>query len=601
MDKIHDPKHHVRAENQRKEPVLRAKTVRIGRHHFAHLRAVANGIPADEAALRYLGVTHGHEGPTLHRQAVDLVRSIARRKGDSAWRLIGLTIRIPSGQDRPSLEQFIQERGLDGFSEAEVSEMYQDAYPADKRAQKRNRLMERQLRLLKDLENIAAETPKPTDMVEGWFDPLIAAKLIGAGMLTLGDLQKKIQLGGRWFDGLPGIGKTKADRIKKHLSTLLPPARTVTVTSRFEVALRAIESPAPSFVDPHLAATRRRETALRATTDAEAVDAWIRASATTKPTEKVYKREARRLALWMLSRNLRSFAELKAEDAMDYMAFLQDIPDEWISRTKASPGQPGWAPFRGKLSLSSQRQSVAIISGLYAWLHRAGWISVDPWLLANKDTGDDREQELLDSKAFSDGAMSQILTYIEAADPSPARARIEFIFRFVESTGLRSSELINLRLENFRREPEGWVMQVFGKGSRNRLVAVPKQGFNALQAYLQARGLGGIESAPGKTPVLASAVDPMEPISYPALYQTVKSWVSRAINASDLSSTEREKFSQASTHWLRHTFGTKAMAKGVPVDVIQAQMGHSSQAVTTAIYSRAPLKRRAEELEKAFG
>jgi integrase len=63
---------------------------------------------------------------------------------------------------------------------------------------------------------------------------------------------------------------------------------------------------------------------------------------------------------------------------------------------------------------------------------------------------------------------------------------------------------------------------------------------------------------------------------------------------------ESANIAKASTHWLRHTFGTRAIARGVPLDVIQAQMGHASIQTTTAIYGRAPLKRRSNEMEKAF-
>jgi len=64
---------------------------------------------------------------------------------------------------------------------------------------------------------------------------------------------------------------------------------------------------------------------------------------------------------------------------------------------------------------------------------------------------------------------------------------------------------------------------------------------------------------------------------------------------------ERLKLRGATTHWLRHTFDTRAIARGVPMDVIQAQMGHASIQTTTSIYGRAPIRRRVEELKKAFG
>jgi integrase len=81
---------------------------------------------------------------------------------------------------------------------------------------------------------------------------------------------------------------------------------------------------------------------------------------------------------------------------------------------------------------------------------------------------------------------------------------------------------------------------------------------------------------------------------------TVKRWFAKAISASSLSSRERNELAGATTHWLRHTFGTKAVARDVPYDVIQQQLGHSSVNTTMNIYGRAPLKRRAEELGRAF-
>jgi integrase len=130
---------------------------------------------------------------------------------------------------------------------------------------------------------------------------------------------------------------------------------------------------------------------------------------------------------------------------------------------------------------------------------------------------------------------------------------------------------------------------------------VPGQALQALQAYLAVRGLGAIQAAPPGAPLLASTLDPMAPIGYQALYEHVRGWLARAVRASSLPANERERLTGATTHWLRHTFGTRAIAREVPLDVIQAQMGHASIQTTTAIYGRAPIRRRVDELGKAFG
>lgn len=589
---------------------------KLGRHHFSHLRAIAEGLDVVESAKRYLGVEHGHQAKTAHQQTVDAIRAVARRHNESAWRLIGLVIHVQLDARHPSLDDFIAERGLDGWRESEIAEMYAEAYPptgkADYKANRRSKLRERQLQLLKKLEQLAAETPSPTDLVSGWFDEITAQRLLNAGMLTLGDLNQKVAAGGRWYRGMPAVGEHKARRIAAHLATLLPrhiaspkPVLALaTSPSLFAAPSGTRGGLIPSggaLLHPALAdGTEGR--LLNARNDQEAVEAWINARAGALPTATVYRREAHRLTLWLqYERWGKTLSQMQIEDCRDYMAFLQNIPSKWISRTRAAPGQPGWAPFRGPLSHKSQRQSVVIIASLFTWLQSAQYLTQNPWPLINQKTGDDRAEQMMDTKALSEAAYKEVIAYILSQAPSPSRSRILFILRFVESVGLRSAELINGKLGDLRLEPEGWMMQVHGKGSKNRIAAIPGQAFEALQDYLESRNLGGIETAPPAAPLLGSALDPMEPVGYQALYEHVRGWISKAVAASSLPSNERSRLAGATTHWLRHTFGTRAVAREVPLDVIQAQMGHASIQTTMGIYGRAPMKRRAEELAKAFG
>ena len=54
---------------------------------------------------------------------------------------------------------------------------------------------------------------------------------------------------------------------------------------------------------------------------------------------------------------------------------------------------------------------------------------------------------------------------------------------------------------------------------------------------------------------------------------------------------------QASTHWLRHTHGTHAVADKVPLDVVQYILGHASLD-TTSIYVTAERSRRIKEMRR---
>jgi len=594
---------------------------RLGPHHFAHLRAVAEGLPLAECARRYLGVAHGHEALTAHQEAVDAVRAVARRRAEPAWRLVGLRIQAADAGAgaRPALDEFAAAHALEGFGEAEVLALYEEAWPLERKAARRQRLRQRQLELLRRLEGLAAETPQASDLVSGWFEEATAQRLITAGLLTLGSLASHIAAGGVWWRQLPAIGVAKAGRIARHLATLLPsqaaplkPLFTLANASDpfgLPGALGALPMPSGSAASQgpvqHAGRLDAPPSLLQASSDREAVQSWIQARAGSPATVKVYQREAARLLLWLqYERQGATLARMQVDDCSAFMAFLENIPPAWISRARAAPGTPGWAPFRGPLSHGSCRQAATIVASLFAWLHAAQFISANPWLLVSAKGGDDPARKVLDSKALSEAAMAEVLRFIDGQTPSASTARIRFILLFVEAVGLRSAELLAATVGDLRLVPEGggsWVMQVRGKGAKHRIAAVPAQALHALEQYLVARGLGSIQSAPPEAPLLASTQDPLAPVGYQALYEHVKGWLTKAVRASSLPASEREQLAGATTHWLRHTFGTRAIAREVPLDVIQAQMGHASIQTTTAIYGRAPLRRRVDALGKAFG
>lgn len=590
---------------------------RLGKHHFTHLRAVAMGIPFQGAALRYLGIHHGHQAANAHRLTVAAVRALARRRNEPAWRLIGLMIRVdPEHAQAPSIAEFAADRGLEDWSEEDVRQFYLEAYPdqADvaksSRSKRRERLRSAQLELLERLETVSVVPPSPHDPVMTWFDPITAKKLVTAGMVTLLDLADRIALGGRWFGTMAGVGVKKAQRIEAFVRHLL--ADQMPYQRAFAISPAGPANMSPATAQSRALAPVERLPShltyecdgglLAARNDAEAIAEWIEAKAGSAQTARAYHKEASRLLLWLQEEaGGKVFADVTAQDCTRYMAFLADIPKDWQSRASARRGTDGWAPFRGgKLSHRSRQHAITVLASCFTWLQAAQYIPNNPWVLVNRKLGDDPEARKLDTKAISEGAMAEIKRVITAQPPSPSRARILFILGFVEAVGLRSQELISARLSDFSLEPEGWVLNVHGKGAKNRVAAVPGQALDALQVYLQARGQGGIEAAPGDSPLLAGLSDATQPVGYQALYEHVRSWLKKAVAGSALPDHERRKLAGASTHWLRHTFGTRAVAREVPLDVIQEQLGHASIQTTMNIYGRAPIRRRTAELGKAF-
>lgn len=578
------------------DPVDDLMALRLGPHCFAHLRAVAEGVPVVEAAKRYLAIEHGNQAPAAHRLLVERVRSVARRAGDGRWRLVGLRLQ-DTVSHQPSMDDWAAAEGMDEWSHAEQLQRYQEVFgagaPDERRRRARNaRLRERQLQLLRELETTASEPASPADLVDGWLAPEISAQLLRLGVLRLGDLQERIARGGRWWTGLPGYGPVKASRLASYLNLLLPatPSPVWPVALVGERLVRFNGEHGLNRVSGGFAGTDARD-------DHEAVQAWMAARATSPATKKAYAKEAERFILWCVLERSKALSDVGVDDCRAYMAFLANVPNRWISRDNTHRMAPGWAPFKGQLSLASQKQALAALHSLFTWLVQARYLGSNPWVLVNRKLGDDPRGQGDDtgSRAFTPAAWRALTEYLDQIEDSPSRRRLRWLCVFASATGLRAAELIAAQVGHLQQTPAGWVLRVHGKGRKNRMVPVPTSAMTATRAYLASRGLE-LKQAPPETPLLGSLTGEGG-IGYRALHETFARLVKKAFAA--LPESERRRAKQASAHWLRHTHATRAAEHGVPPDVLQENLGQSDPR-TTARYYRAQLERRQKIIENMF-
>ena len=89
------------------------------------------------------------------------------------------------------------------------------------------------------------------------------------------------------------------------------------------------------------------------------------------------------------------------------------------------------------------------------------------------------------------------------------------------------------------------------------------------------------------------------PYAAAAIYPLIKSLIKKAIDTREFDEAEEAALLRVSPHAFRHTFGTQAVAKGVPVDVAQKVLGHASVS-TTSIYVQAEKERTMAEAKKFF-
>jgi integrase/recombinase XerD len=156
---------------------------------------------------------------------------------------------------------------------------------------------------------------------------------------------------------------------------------------------------------------------------------------------------------------------------------------------------------------------------------------------------------------------------------TPLGLRDRAMFELLYATGLRVSELVNLRLEQVSLN-EAWVATV-GKGNKERLVPLGEVALDWLLRYLR-------ESRPL---LLAGAVSD-------ALFVTQqKSAMTRQMAWYLISGYARRiGLSAVSPHTLRHAFATHLVNHGADLRVVQLLLGHSDIS-TTQIYTHVARER----------
>ncbi len=98
-----------------------------------------------------------------------------------------------------------------------------------------------------------------------------------------------------------------------------------------------------------------------------------------------------------------------------------------------------------------------------------------------------------------------------------------------------------------------------------------------------------------RAPGLAARLraDPREGDAASTLYRQIKAFFANCAEAlrgqGDAKGAER--FAKASTHWMRHSHASHAIARGVPIEIAQQNLGHASLATTT-VYVTTEAKRR---------
>ena len=610
-------------------------TRKIGRHHVAFYRANLLGVDLGKMADRYLetGMDLRRAKTTL-KWVQDTLRQVSLRHGKRRnAHLLKLRLAKPGeteNTEQPSLNAFRADYDPDNFfSEKELVQAYIEAYPeaANTKRQKRQRLIDRQLAALKWIEPLIATEPVRQDFVAAWFDETISRRLVLAKLPTVGHLIDRIAGSGyRWWVGVPRLGEKGAARIvawlrgyESSLGALpaqsLAPLRSMPASALNQTRLQSTgivplhNFVAPSDLDGRTGSNRHPGAPrIAASNDHQAINSWLSTKSGNPNTQRAYQKEAERILLWTILERGKAMSDLSVEDCAAYRDWLsmigrtdaQDWPFRvaqatWLGAKGIARHKQAWRPFDGALSASSARHAITIVGNLFEWLVRVQYCAFNPWSAVSKSLSTPNPDSTPDvefMRAFSVGQWNCLMTSLRQLPATSYSARLNFVLPLAYATGLRISELVDASVGRIYTMPlaDGigvrWMLKVFGKGGKWRAVPLSSEVIEAMQTYFAHRGLNqDITSNPPATPFIASATGEGA-VTTSALSKSLRAFFSGIGQTlkNEGRHIEAKAFERATVHWLRHTCGSHLALAGVPLNIIQRLLGHTSLQ-TTSIYT----------------
>ncbi|MCX7833485.1 MAG: tyrosine recombinase [Ignavibacteria bacterium] len=217
-----------------------------------------------------------------------------------------------------------------------------------------------------------------------------------------------------------------------------------------------------------------------------------------------------------------------------------------------------------KYSKKSISRKISTLKSFFKYLYKRKYINKNPTsgILLPK----------LPKRLPSYLSFHEIEKLLEEKDGINLRILDKAVLELFYSTGIRLSELINLKLADVDLSKR--LIKVRGKGAKERIVPFGKKAELALKNYLQIRDISNIKNLD------FLFVDNKGNKLYPMkIYRMVKKDLSQVTN-----------LKKKSPHILRHTFATHLLDKGADIRAIKELLGHENLS-TTQIYTSVTLER----------
>jgi integrase/recombinase XerD len=235
--------------------------------------------------------------------------------------------------------------------------------------------------------------------------------------------------------------------------------------------------------------------------------------------------------------------------------------------------------FLGKMEAAgrSRNSVIHMVSSLRKFFQFAtanNWTSQDPMTLVDPPKKSQHLPAVL--------TLEEVERLLQVPDTTTNLGiRNRTMLEVMYATGLRVSELVNLRLDNLHLELG--LIQTVGKGDKERIIPIGDIAAHWLQKYLSE-----VRPNLGKTQddKVIFLNDHGHQLTRQGVWKLIKQWVVAAGITKDVS-----------PHTLRHSFATHILENGADLRIVQELLGHADIS-TTQIYTHISNKRLTEVYQK---
>ncbi len=333
-------------------------------------------------------------------------------------------------------------------------------------------------------------------------------------------------------------------------------------------------------------------------------------------SQRSYRKEFTRFLLWL--KTTREWQpdmlrRVTTEEIQEYARFLLNPRPISIDFLK----KHGWtySPFKKPLSESSRGYAIRLVTLMFSRLQNLESESELPYAKFNPAVHVAAEYKRRVAKtkrvrkAFEEHEWNAIVETIEELPRSSPKElaiyhRARWIFAFMYHTFSRIGDVASFQMNSFRRDADGWYINLIGKGNLDADIVATPQLMNELRLYRKSLSLPAFpayeEDIPGVVAFRKRGGKAYSGLTVKSIYLLCKEIFHRASVRIDRDNPEAAaRFRNATPHWLRHTSITHALEKGIQPRYVQAQARHSSLDIT-AKYDHSDRRAWRKDFEEKF-